>query len=451
MRQCRRTRSTGLTGSRPLVGRFLVTVIITYCVANTLSWIASDDFKQTKEEARSRLGELRKEQEKARKTKQQSDHWKKQHANISKASVVGNATANDDESQIIHVTVPLWFRERKRRPFTLKDREWQDAKEVIADKQKLDFLKTKTAQTVMAGMRMRPGLHHWLHVIQFDGRVGVEFDVAPPMFTPVQYEVPCIFIKPHEVKWGWRPISDRGGGRLERTFHPIIFTKAFYAGLKTFTLTSFSITASRIKKTFTSPSELRVEVNAKKPETAQAKSQPESAVSGKQAKDQQSSIQTKSSEVSNSASFYMPQSKAFSWKAHQSRAESMTYQEALNSARKVFKQQWIMRQVLAVQKQTPGLITMTGTMVCEGKKGKLRMSVTAFYSPSEKAFVGVPVVTNHFVIPNFSQWEQTGRQKTVAPQPPQSPPPANTAPEKEAVQPAPSGEATRPPPDEKTK
>ena len=133
----------------------------------------------------------------------------------------------------------------------------------MRDKKALTTLKQKTAQTVMAGCKQRSNILHWLSFIQFDGRVGAEFDIAPQMFTPVTYEVPCIFVKSDQIDIGWRPLSASSGGRIERTFHPVIFAKAFYAGIKAFTLTSFTITTSRLKKDVSTPSELRVEVSAK--------------------------------------------------------------------------------------------------------------------------------------------------------------------------------------------
>ena len=429
----------------------MTTVAITYCVASTLQWVASDEFKKTSKDAREELDGLRKDREKIRKTKEQSEHWKKQHAHLAKSPAAGApSTSQSDpvESDIAHLTIPIWFRKRKRKMYCPQDREWQDAAKVISDEKKVMELRTKAAQMVVVAVENNPQTRQWLTWIQFKAIAHADLELAPVLFPPTTYEVPCIFVKSDQIEFGWRPLSAASGARIERTFHPVIFARAFYAGFKAFTFTSYTITASRLKSTFSTPSELRVEITAKRDAAAVQPAPPQDKKrTGIAPRDQKPSPTPVLSESNGS----LVPHHFFTWKAHQARAQSMTYQAALDNARKVFKQQFVTKQSMALQEQTPGLVLVVGTVKFIGDRGTYRTNVSAYYSPSENAFVGSPRVTGALIIPgpSLSKWNDAPKSKTSPPMAMASKPQANSKPDKSPVQQDPSEGTTRPSPEGK--
>ncbi|RMZ78045.1 hypothetical protein DV737_g4014, partial [Chaetothyriales sp. CBS 132003] len=314
--------------ARPVVGRFVITVVLTYCVANTLAALASDDVKKRPEQA-------------AR----------------------GQTEA------------------RRRRIQTPQDREWQDFKDLMLDETLVVEVQKKAAHVVLHVCHHRADLKPWLRWIEYTGRTGVRFDIAPQIFSPTVYEVPCVFVKPSQVELGWRALSPASGARIERIFHPVVFASAFYAGLHAFASKSLAITAARLNKALAAPGELlRVEKQQQK----------------------------------QAAGLMLPSHHTLSWKAHLARAQSMTYTEALTAARQVFKAVWMMKQSAAMQAHTPGLCMMKGVVTLEGRKGRVRLDVTAYYSPSTKSLVGLPLITSYLVIPDPETWDAAAAKQKAA-------------------------------------
>ncbi|RMZ85224.1 hypothetical protein DV738_g193, partial [Chaetothyriales sp. CBS 135597] len=327
---------------RPIVGRFIFTVLITYCVATTLSALASDDFKKRPgEQGGGQVDGARKPSGSPR-----SDHWKRQHDALSRTRP---AAAEPEDSPIMHLTLPVWFRERRARMQTPQDREWQDFKQLMEDEQQVVEVQKKAAHVVLQLCHNRSDLKPWLRWIEYTGRTGVNFDIAPHIFSPPVYEVPCVIIKPSQVELGWRALSPAAGARIERIFHPAVFASALYAGMRAFASKSLAITAARVNKALSAPKDLL--------------------------------------------------------RAHLARAQSMTYTEALTAARQVFAAVWVRKQSSAMQTRTPGLCMMKGSITLEGNKGRIRLDVTAFYSPSTKSLIGLPVITSYLIIPDTDSWD----------------------------------------------
>ncbi|RMD39413.1 hypothetical protein DV735_g5711, partial [Chaetothyriales sp. CBS 134920] len=308
---------------RPIVGRFIFTVLITYCVASTLSALTSDDSKKRPgDQAGGQIEGAHKPSGSPR-----SDHWKRQHDALSRTRP---AATEPDESPIMHLTLPVWFRERRARIQTPQDREWKDFKELIEDEKQVIEVQKKAAHVVLQLCHNRSDLKPWLRWIEYTGRTGVTFDIAPHIFSPPVYEVPCVIIKPNQVELGWRALSPAAGARIERIFHPVVFASALYAGMSAFASKSLAITASRVNKALSAPKDLlRVEV---------------------------------------------------------------------------FSAVWVRKQSSAMQTRTPGLCMMKGTIILEGNKGRIRLDVTAFYSPSSKSLIGLPVITSYLIIPDTDSW-----------------------------------------------
>ncbi len=205
-----RVAITRKSKSSPVLYRLFTTVAVTYFVASTINYV----YPESAHGAKSSTETVQKSDDR---TKIWQEHWDK-----------ANASTTQDEPEVIHLMLPIWIRQKKPQPWQPNDPTWKsfqtfqgDAKRVKEVVETIKKPLMRTIQTRYGGIMMA------LSTTQEDGgrRVGVReaWRMAPPLFAPATYEVPCIFIEPNKTSYGWRQLPNSVGGKIRSRIPSLLY------------------------------------------------------------------------------------------------------------------------------------------------------------------------------------------------------------------------------------
>ena len=361
-------------------------------------WLRSDDFSRRVELFKTRLNET--PDERKTRLQQLSRHG------IEKKIAGSRAVAGNQD--ITQMTLPIWFKEKKREMFKESDPEWQSFLQLQQDKTKQAEIKMKLSKAVASQLR-NPQHIRQLQYINFTKDIGAHYVFVTPIYAPIAYEIPRISIT-HDwkVAFDWQSLPPRGSAKIERMFHPVVFSQAFFAGVHAFSFTTFYITKAKILDQLfgAEPTKIRVSMVQR----GNQKIITHVALEKNLTREQQVVTQLPMNRIpEKAANMNLPFLRGASAtdsvmkKNYRHMVSSTTYQDAIEHAISVFKQTWLDRQMGALQNTTAGVVAITGFMDCMGDRGKYRLEVTAYYLPAQDAFVGKPQITHSFIIPDLTK------------------------------------------------
>jgi hypothetical protein len=372
-------------------------------------WLRSDDFKKRVE-----LFKQRNKGIASGSKKLPSQPPERSPAFAVERQIRPSNTANGraaDESHILQMTIPIWFREKKRQMFKESDPEWKSFLDLQEDKKRVSEIKMKISKAVAVQLQ-RPQHAVNLQYIRFNQRMGANLEVVPPIYAPEQYEVPNLWITSDwTVNFGWSTLSRAASAKTERMFHPVVFSQAFGAGVRSFSTTTFGITKAKILDQYYGPEPFQIRVSMV------GKDKIVTAVTIQRELSREEQVITKlpinqipEKEAKQHLPFLRgdPVPESVVKKHYRGVVSSMTYQDAMDHAIIVFKQTWLDKQIAAVQRSTNGVCTIRGFLDCMGERGRYRLEVLAYYLPAEDAFVGKPRITKHYIIPDLPRFKTAG-------------------------------------------
>jgi hypothetical protein len=271
-------------------------------------------------------------------------------------------------------------------------------------------VRTKVARAI--ALQLQKSQHKLnLDYIRFKHQLASSLEIIPPIYAPESYEVPCISIHPSgQVSFGWRPLSRAASAKMERMFHPVIFSQAFWSGVKAFSTTTFTITKARALDWLYGPEPATIVLQLRKAHGLNAVTS--IRFSRPLSREQTIIVQLPINQIPDQQAvttlpFLRGDSEKDSnvKKNYRNVLNSTTYKDAIEHAATVFKQTWISRQMTAVKYSSGGVCSMRGTIDCIGERGKYRLEVSALYIPSEDVFIGKPLITKSYIIPDLPKFE----------------------------------------------
>lgn len=297
--------------------------------------------------------------------------------------------------------IPIWIRRTRPSRWSPDDPTWKSIQALYEDKKRLLEVTREitelTKKSIVTGkyaasLRLLGGKEFRLHN---------RFQFVPPAFPPSAFEVPCVFIESGQVSYGWRRLPQSIGGKIERVFHPIVLTKAFYAGLKEFSWASYLITKARILDSVSSSTD--------SPAAGNGASNPQKGVLTEEEKANRRLTLHRLSEEDKKK--WLPFLRGdygdhSSRQAYRDAVKSMTYQGAIESGCAVFRAVWVQAQGHTMQDYTRDGCQFVGSIVVVGERGALHLDVTAIYSPETSSIIGPPVIVRAYVIPDVRKWAE---------------------------------------------
>ena len=209
------------------------------------------------------------------------------------------------------------------------------------------------------------------------------------------------------VDIGWTALPPAGSAKIERMFHPVVFSQAFFAGVKAFSLTTFYITKAKILDQFRGAEPSKITVSMV--QNGNGKILTHLWIEKGLTREQQLITQLPMNRLPDKqAKLALPFLKGGPAKEsimksnYRNMISSTTYSDAIEHASGVFKQTWLDGQMAAVQDTTKGVVVIKGYLDCFGHHGRYRLEVAAFYLPGQDIFVGAPQVTNAFIMPDLT-------------------------------------------------
>jgi hypothetical protein len=368
-----------------LFSRILTTFLVSYCVSKTAGYVFAGE------------GGPKGVGSDAEKLKKVPDTWKNG----------GFGTTPDAKLRLdrtIQMTVPIWIRQRQPPQYTAEDPEWIAFRKLQQDEKLLLKVYGDVARQV-AELIKAPKYGPTLRDIGVDfSHISLvsRLEPVPPIHPPPVYEVPCIIVVPGsgQLTFGWRRLSDRMGGRMDRVFHPVVFAQAFYKGFRTFSIVSYLITRARIADMMNSSrggeSGLSLPGKQGSEETKVHMRLPVTWMSETQMRKWLPFLR---GELGDQPS----------WQDHRNVVRSLTYRAAIDSGCASFRACWIQGQTKVMQSHVRDALPIEGSIVCLGERGKFHLDVTAIYSPETNALVGLPLIRRTYVVPDAAKWH-SGRQ-----------------------------------------
>ncbi|EXJ88647.1 hypothetical protein A1O1_05578 [Capronia coronata CBS 617.96] len=388
--------------SKPSISRVLTSFIISYCVISTASHLfpKKQDVKPAQadsEQARSRVEGL-------------SKVSGPQQNGLSK-SLSGSDFPPDE----ISIPLLLYIRQRRGPPYRPDDPEWKTFQRLQQDKKLLHDIKVQVAQQTEKQARKQEQLAQFFQVLR-PGHMRVNLELVVPLNRPPVYEVPYVVIKPGgEAVLVWRCLPDSFGSRLDRAFHPIILSKAFYHGLKEFWTVSYRITKARLQDRFnpTGNSNGNLGGSASKLSPLyMARPRARPATEEEKEENKLPIRRASESEMKKMLPFLRGEyGEHASRQGYRDAVRSMTYQAAIDSACAVFRLHWAMGQSKAAHTDARDPCHIIGYIEFVGDRGKLRLDVFAVYSPKAKSLIGQPAITKAYGIPDATKWYEPLRRR----------------------------------------
>lgn len=385
----------------------------------TVFWLRSDDFKKRTAELKRRNNEP--PAEKQKRLQQLARHDAENKAILSQSgspqptamSGTGSGTGS-----IAQITIPIWFREREREYFKETDPEWQSFLHFQQDQKKVMEVYMKLYKTVARQLHS-PRHAPQLQYINFKHSMGANFELVIPIFKPITYEVPCISVtSDRNLALGWLALPPAGSAKIERMFHPVVFSHAFLAGVKAFSSTTFYITKAKISDQYNGAEPSKMSVSMV--HMGNRKIVTNLTIQKGLSREQQIVTQLPMNRIPEKHAklnlpFLRGEAAAGSTmkKNYRDVVSSTTYSDAIEHASLVFKQTWLDKHMAAVQDTTNGVLIIKGFLDCFGEHGTYRLEVAAFYLPSEDAFVGEPQITNAFIMPDLTGTQMKKRMQAA--------------------------------------
>ncbi|KIW65554.1 hypothetical protein PV04_07805 [Phialophora macrospora] len=397
-----RVAITRRSKSSPVLYRIFTTVAVTYFVARTINYIYPDSAHSSRQSA----GAVKNGQGSEDRAKVWREQWDK-----------AAATASQNELEVIHLMLPIWIRKQKPEPWKIDDPTWKSFQALAGDRKRMKEITETIKKPLMKAVLIKYGRTLMeLGSKQSSGGRRVTYHeswrLAPPLYAPATYEVPCIFVEPDRTSYGWRQIPNNVGEKLDRVFHPIVLAKAFYYGVEEFAWASYLITKARLTDQINS-----LTSNGK------ASSIPQEGLT----EDEKALKRLAFGRVpENTKETFLPFLRG-EYGEHESRrtyrnlVKSMTYQGAIESACAVFRAHWIQGQEKSMQSHSRDSVILRGNIAFVGEKGTLFMHVVAVYSPETNSLVGQPIIKDAYLSPNMEKWVQ---QETPEAMDEGAPPPA---------------------------
>lgn len=356
----------------------MTTFILSVCVVRTVDHVFSDR-------------DLKKGFERLRSKDWWASHWKQAQR---QTSANGDATGTDDKDTI-HLMLPIWVRRAKRAWYTEDDPQWKANQSFAKDKKRRNEVAHKIVALVGEQLQNDAYLP-WVKYLQALN-VTMDMDLILPISPPAYYEVPCLFIPSSgDISYGWRRLPDSVGAKMDRIFHPVMLTKAFYAGCKEFARVTYVITKARVAD----------RINASR-EEGDAKSTRLVKMLTEEEKANRSLAITKTSDETMKRVLPFLRGE---FGEHDSRqpyrdaVRSMTYKGAIEMGCIVFRSRWIVGQSREMQKTSGSVILFKGLIRCVGDKGKLQLEVSAFYDVATNSLIGKPVIGAAHIVPHPDNW-----------------------------------------------
>ncbi|ETI25961.1 hypothetical protein G647_02738 [Cladophialophora carrionii CBS 160.54] len=382
-----RVAITRRTSSSPVLYRVFTTVAVTYFVASTINYVYPDSAHSSERSTgtvKNGAGPY--------------DHTKVWRENWDKAE----ATVSQNEPAVIHLMLPIWIRKQEPEPWKADDPTWKSFQALADDKKRLKDITATIKKSLMKAVLIKYGRTLMeLSSEQLNGERKVTYHeswrLAPPLYAPATYEVPCVFVEPDKTSYGWRQVPPSVGEKMDRVFHPIGLAKAFYHGVEEFVWASYLITRARLVDQINSLTG-----------TERPPSIPQAALSEDEKALKRLAIGRVPEDTKES---FLPflrgeYGEHESRRAYRNLVKTMTYQGAIESACAVFQAHWIQGQERSMQAHSRNSVILRGNIAFVGDRGTLFMHAVAVYSPETNSLVGQPIIKDLYLSPNMEKWVQ---------------------------------------------
>jgi hypothetical protein len=301
--------------------------------------------------------------------------------------------------------LPIWVRRTKRSWYREDDPQWKALQSFAQDQKRKREVMHKIG--VLAGEQLKNEKYlPWVRYLQAMN-VSINMDLVLPIAPPAFYEVPCIFVpQSGDVTYGWRRLPDSIGSKMDRIFHPVMLTKAFYAGCTEFARVTYIITKARLTDRINAFS---LEGNAKPSQAVKAPTEEEKA--------NQSLVVTKTSDQDMKRVLPFLRGE---YGEHESRqpyrdaVRSMTYKSAIEMGCTVFRHRWINGQSREIQRSSGSIIIFKGTIHCMGDKGDLHLELSAYYDVATSSLIGKPLIGGAYIVAHPDRWHGNKSQNPQA-------------------------------------
>ena len=379
-----RVAITRSSKSSPVLYRLFTTIAVTYFVARTINYV----YPESAHGANPPVGPAKNMQRSEDRAKAWQEHWK------------GPKTTASTEAGVIHLMLPIWIRQRKPEPWQPDDPTWKSFQALVKDSKRVKEIVATIKKPLTKAILTKYGaILMDLSTTEGDGSHRVasreSWRMAPPLYAPASYEVPCIFVEPDKTSYGWRQLPNSVGSKMDRVFHPIVLAKAFYHGIEEFTWASYLITEARLMDQLSSLN-------------ADEKSSP---TSQKALTEDEKALKRltfgRISEEKKDA--YLPFLRG-EYGEHESRqayrdlVKSMTYKGAIESGCAVFRAHWIQGQEKSLQSHNRDGVILRGDIAFMGERGVLIIHAAAVYSPETDSLIGQPIIKDAYLSPNMEKW-----------------------------------------------
>ncbi|KAJ9610576.1 hypothetical protein H2200_005353 [Cladophialophora chaetospira] len=388
-----RVTITRSSKSSPVLYRLFTTVAVTYFVARTINYV----YPESAHGAISPTEVDKNAQRPADRPKSWQEHWK------------GAKPVAPTESEVIHFMLPIWIRQRKPEPWQPDDPTWQSFQAFSNDPKRIKEVVATIEKPLMKVILAKFGtVMVDLGTTEADGRHRVNcrrtWRMAPPLYAPASYEVPCFFVEPEKTSFGWRQLPNSIGGKMDRVFHPIVLAKAFYHGVEEFTWASYLITKARLMDQYNS-----LTGDEKSSSTSQK-------VLTEDEKAQKRLTFGRISEKNKDS--YLPFLRG-EYGEHESRqpyrdlVKFMTYKGAIESGCAVFRAHWIQGQEKSMQSSNRDGVILRGDITFSGERGTLIIHAAAVYSPETNSLIGQPIIKDAYLSPKMDKWLEREKPKAT--------------------------------------
>lgn len=328
-----------------------------------------------------------------------ASHWQQAQQ---QTSAYEGARIESSHDKDIHLMLPIWVRRAQRAWYKEDDPQWKANQSFAKDKKRQDAVAHKISALVREHL-LSDQYRGWIQYLQ-TLQIGMELDLVIPIAPAAHYEVPCIFISPSgDVTYGWRRLPDSVGAKMDRIFHPVMLSKAFYAGCKEFARVTYIITKARVADTMNT---FRDEGKANKTLTEEEKANRSLAIA-------KASDQTLKRVLPFLRGEYGDHD---SRQAYRDAVRAMTYKAAIERGCVVFRNYWVMGQATEMQKPNGSLVVFKGMVRCVGDKGQLLLQVAVFYDVATESIIGKPVYGAAEIVPNPDNWHGVKSQSPTSSQ-----------------------------------
>lgn len=392
---------------RPIASRVLTTFLISYCVLNTIRYVVPQKDSQGKPGPVSE-------------TKDTSGGWLDGARDQSKVQEHSQATTFDSKLQQqegFRVWLP-WMRARAPPMYTPDDPDWKEYQKLQQDQKLITSIKLQVVQMALETALPRYRLN-MAAVGASPYVVRMDLDVVPPIYPPEIYEVSCLCFESNKLSIAWQELSPGVGSKVYHVFHPVQAGNAFYYGIRQFVTVSYAITRARLIDFYNFVQKPAADgdkdVGENTPNTSALsesdKLESKLWINGLSEKDKAPFLPYLSGEYSEQLSV----------RAYRDMVKSITYQQAIESGVVVFRAKMNALRALSGQLHVRDGVSVEGSLVWVGTRGRFRLNVRAIYSPERGSIVGNVFLERAYIVPDTSKWhkkKRRQRQNDVIVQPP---------------------------------